>query len=132
MAKIQNLGITTSDCYPNKPFAFPSTFCKKQCSDGTRIQFNYYPKITKLDSFDAAVALFKTTDQVAVFAVIKVDDSFNYYSPFANTLRVGGPTFVYEYRVAELVGWKDGQSSTKLILRAGPGLQWGYDGYMQL
>ncbi len=78
------------------------------------------------------MALFKKSDQAAVFAVLKVDDAFNYYSPFGGSLIPGGPTSIFEYRVAELVGWKDGQSSAKVILRAGPGEQWGFDGYMQL
>lgn len=69
---------------------------------------------------------------MVVFAVLKVDDAFNYYSPFGGSLITGGPTSIFEYRVAELVGWKDGQSSAKVILRAGPGEQWGFDGYMQL
>ena len=65
-------------------------------------------------------------------AVIKVDHTFNYYSPFNPVLTQGGPKSVYEYRVAEVVGWKDAQKNLKVILRAGPGEQWGYNGFIDL
>ena len=34
--------------------------------------------------------------------------------------------------MAEVVGWKDAQKSVKVILRAGPGEQWGFNGYIDL
>ena len=63
-------------------------------------------------------------------AVLKVDEAFNYFSPFNAILTKGGPTSFYEFRVAEVLGWKNGQS--KVILRAGPGDQWGYNGFIDL
>lgn len=63
-------------------------------------------------------------------AVLKVDEAFNYFSPFKPVLTQGGPTAFYEYRVAEVLGWKNAQS--KVILRAGPGEQWGYNGFIDL
>ena len=66
---------------------------------------------------------------MTAFAILKVDDSFNFYSSFKNEL---GPAAseVYEYRIAEIVGWKNSQK--KLTLRGGPGLFWGYNGYIDL
>lgn len=54
-------------------------------------------------------------------AVIKVDSAFNFYSPFSQVLTQGGPKTFYEYRVAEVLGWKDALKNPKVILRAGPG-----------
>jgi len=65
-------------------------------------------------------------------AIIKVDDSFNYYSPFSANLNQGGPGLIYEYRVAEIVGWKDYFANPQVILRGGIGEQWGYNGYITL
>jgi hypothetical protein len=36
----------------------------------------------------------------------------------------------FEYRVAEIVGWKNTQK--KMTLRAGPGTFWGFNGYIDL
>jgi hypothetical protein len=60
---------------------------------------------------------------------LRVGDDFNYYSAFKPQL---GSTSqeVMEYRVAEIVGWKDNQQ--KLVLRAGPGPIWGFGGYADL
>lgn len=78
------------------------------------------------------VQIFKKDEAIAVMAIIKVDDAFNYYSPFRSSLASGGLTSFYEYRVAEVVGWKDYNSSPKVILRAGPGEHWGYNGFIDL
>jgi hypothetical protein len=67
---------------------------------------------------------------VVVFAIIKVDDSFNYYSPFNSKLDSAQLPNYFEYRVAEIVGWKNMQK--KMTLRAGPGLFWGFEGYIDL
>ena len=61
--------------------------------------------------------------------MLKVDDSFNFYSSFKAELG-GASSEAYEYRIAEIVGWKNSQK--KLTLRAGPGLFWGYNGYIDL
>ena len=65
-------------------------------------------------------------------AVIKVDSAFNFYSPFSQVLTQGGPKTFYEYRVAEVLGWKDALKNPKVILRAGPGQQWGFNGFIDL
>jgi hypothetical protein len=67
-------------------------------------------------------------------AIVKVDESFNFFSPFSAKLKEGGPTQgeVYEYRIGEIVGWKDYFNSPKLILRVGSGSLWGYNGYIDL
>lgn len=66
---------------------------------------------------------------MSIFAILRVGDDFNYYSAFKPQL--GSPNQeVLEYRVAEIVGWKEGQQ--KLVLRAGPGPMWGYGGYADL
>ena len=66
---------------------------------------------------------------MAAFAIVKVDDAFNFYSSFRPELASpsGEP---FEYRVAEVVGWKGAQQ--KLTLRAGPGAFWGFGGYVDL
>ncbi len=66
-------GITTADCYPNKPFSFPTGFCKRECHNGYPFTFNYYPKFTRYTNFSEIVDLFKKKDKIAVMAVIKVD-----------------------------------------------------------
>jgi hypothetical protein len=67
-------------------------------------------------------------------AIVKVDASFNYYSPFNAKLTEGGPkqNDIYEYRIGEIVGWKNYYNSPKLILRVGSGSQWGYYGFIDL
>ena len=66
---------------------------------------------------------------MTAFAILKVDDSFNYYSSFSANLNAK-VNEVYEYRVAEVVGWKNMQK--KVLLRAGPGVFWGFNGYLEL
>jgi hypothetical protein len=78
------------------------------------------------------IGLFKKNEQIAVMAIVKVDDAFNYYSPFGGSLTAGGPSSVYEYRVAEVLGWKDYLGSVKVILRAGAGEHWGFNGFIDL
>jgi hypothetical protein len=73
--------------------------------------------------------LFKKSDTATAFAIVKVDDSFNFYSSFKGDLSATVGEF-YEYRIAEVVGWKSMQK--KITLRAGPGLFWGYNGYIDL
>lgn len=65
--------------------------------------------------------MFRNNEDIAALAVIKVDNAFNYYSPFRSMLTPGGPKEMFEFRVAEVVGWKNAQTKTKVILRAGPG-----------
>lgn len=65
-------------------------------------------------------------------AVIKTDAAFNYFSAFNQKLTVGGPSEVFEYRVAEIVGWKEAITNLKIILRTGPGDQWGFNGFIDL
>lgn len=67
-------------------------------------------------------------------AIVKVDQTFNYYSPFSAKLTEGGPkpSDVYEYRIGEIVGWKNYNTSPKLILRVGSGSLWGYNGFIDL
>lgn len=93
-------GITTERCYPNRPLSYPNAFCKRECHDGSRFPFNYYPQFKQYSNFNEVANLFKTNDQIAVMAVLKVDDAFNYYSPFSPVLTQGGPTALFEYRVA--------------------------------
>lgn len=94
-------GITTSDCYLNRPFSYPNRFCKRECHDGLPFDFVFYPKFQKLNKgLEDIGNLLKTTEKIAFMAIIKVDDSFNYYSPFSANLNQGGPGQIYEYRVA--------------------------------
>lgn len=129
MELISRAGLTTADCYWNRPLDRPATFCKRACEDGFPFDFifkaNFKKHSSVLDVFD----LYRRSDKVAAFAIIKVDDSFNYYSSFKNDLSAA-ESEVYEYRVAEIVGWKNSQK--KVTLRAGPGLFWGYNGYIDL
>ena len=53
-------GITLEDCYPNKPFSYPSGFCKRECQDGSPFEFNYFPSFTRFTNFSDIVALFKS------------------------------------------------------------------------
>jgi hypothetical protein len=129
MGQISKVGITTNDCYINKPFQQPSTFCKRTCEDGFNFDFVFKASFKKHDSALDVFDLYKRSDKVAAFAIVKVDDAFNYYSSFKNELNTAvGET--YEYRVAEIVGWKNGQK--RVILRAGPGVFWGFNGYIDL
>jgi hypothetical protein len=93
-------GLTTETCYPNQPFSHPSDFCRRECHDGSPFSFNYYPVLKRYTNFTDIVNLFKTNEKLAVLAVVKVDDAFNYYSAFKPVLSQGGPRTVYEYRVA--------------------------------
>jgi hypothetical protein len=122
-------GLTTSDCYLNRPLEHPSDFCKPTCADGFDFDFLYKAKFQKYGSVAEIFELYRKSDSVTAFAILKVDDSFNFYSSFKAELSAS-PSEVYEYRIAEIVGWKNAQK--KLTLRAGPGLFWGYNGYVDL
>lgn len=86
MAQISKAGLTTNDCYLNRPFEHPSNFCKKQCDDGDQFDFVFKANFKKYDSITDIFNLFKTDDKVTAFAIIKVDDTFNFYSSFNNNL----------------------------------------------
>lgn len=129
MELISRTGLTTNDCYLNHPLEHPATFCKRTCDDGDSFDFIFKANFKKHGSALEVFDLFKKSDKVAAFAIIRVDDSFNFYSSFRAELSIAQSEF-YEYRVAEVVGWKNGQK--KLTLRAGPGTFWGYNGYLEL
>lgn len=129
MDHISRLGLTTNDCYLNRPFEGPATFCKRQCDNGFPFDFHFKANFKRYDSALEIFDLFKKSDRVAAFAIIKIDDSFNFYSSFNTNLNTKVTEF-YEYRVAEIVGWKNAQK--KITLRAGPGALWGFNGYMDL
>lgn len=82
MKKVVNSGSTLEKCYKNKPFNYPSSFCKRSCDDGEKFDFVYYPTFTRYAKFEDITNLFKTKEKISVMAIIKVDNAFNYYSPF--------------------------------------------------
>lgn len=129
MEQIADKGLTTNDCYLNKPLEQPSPFCKHECADGFPFDFIFKANFKKHDSALDIFNLYKKSDKVVAFAIVKVDEAFNYYSSFKGEL-ISTPAEVYEYRVAEIVGWKSSQK--KIILRAGPGAFWGFNGYIEL
>lgn len=61
----------------------------------------------------------KKNEKMAAFALLKVNDSFNFYNSLAPVLDKKPSSEFYEFRVAEILGWKNQQE--KVILRAGPG-----------
>lgn len=129
MDQIAKKGLTTNDCYLNTPLEQPSAFCKQTCADGFPFDFIFKASFQKHDSALDVFNLYKRNDNVVALAIIKVDESFNYYNSFKGELS-GSAGEVYEYRVAEIVGWKNSQK--KIILRAGPGAFWGFNGYIEL
>jgi hypothetical protein len=86
MDYISKKGLTTNNCYLNHPFEYPSTFCKRQCDNGDKFDFIFKVNFKKYNSPLDIFNLFKKTDRVTAFAIIKVDDSFNYYSSFNSNL----------------------------------------------
>jgi len=41
---IEKYGITTDDCYLNRPLEYPSTFCQRQCNNGYDFPFHFKAK----------------------------------------------------------------------------------------
>jgi hypothetical protein len=103
MDQIAKKGLTTNDCYLNTPLEQPSTFCKHACADGFPFDFIFKANFQKHDSALDVFNLYKRSDNVVALAIIKVDESFNYYSSFKGDLSASVGE-VYEYRVAEIVG----------------------------
>jgi hypothetical protein len=72
-----------------------------------------------------------TADETTTaFVIVKVYNSMNYYSssnlsPLEN---VSGENF--EYRVGEIVGWKN--KGLDLVVRIGSGEGWGFNGFANL
>lgn len=125
---VQTKGATTDACYLNKPVELAGG-CKRVCHDGEEFDFTYFANFKKytniLDIFD----LFKKSEKTVAFAILKVDDTFNYFNSLSPVLS-NNPTDVFEYRIAEILGWKSKQE--KVILRAGMGEGWGYGGFIDL
>lgn len=128
MKFVSKKGAANDDCYPNKPVELAGS-CRRVCHDGDEIDFTYFADFNRhtnvLDVFD----LLKKNEKTVAFAIIKVDDTFNYFNSLSPVLS-GNPTDVFEYRVAEVLGWKSKQE--KVILRAGMGEGWGYGGFVDL
>jgi hypothetical protein len=92
MKRLEKEGITTAACYPNQPFSYPGKICKRECHDGRPFPFNYRPKFQSITGLDDMGTLLKKTEKIAFMAIIKVDEAFNYYSPFSSSLIQGGPS----------------------------------------
>jgi hypothetical protein len=84
----------------------------------------------------SVIELFKKNDKISVFAVVKINDGFNYYSSFNS--QIGGEVSeskvgdVSDLRIGEIVGWRNAQQSLKLIMRMGVGQQWGFNGFIDM
>jgi hypothetical protein len=126
MDHLSRFGLTTNDCYLNRPLERPSPICKRKCDNGYDFDFVFKVKFQKYDNILEIFDLLKQSKKVSMFALLRVGDDFNYYSAFKPQLGSANQEML-EYRVAEIVGWKDGQN--KIVLRAGPGPMWGYGGY---
>ena len=82
MEQIGRVGLTTNDCYWNRPLEQPATFCRRTCEDGFGFDFIFRANFKKHSSALEVFDLYKRSDKVAAFAILKVDDSFNFYSSF--------------------------------------------------
>ena len=60
---------------------------------------------------------------------MKVYDSYNYYSSEKPILS-DSTELPYEYRVAEVVGWR--KKGAELIVRLGSGAGWGFNGFANI
>ena len=68
-------------------------------------------------------------EKTTAFLIVKVFNSMNYYSSqHPNNLNDSGEAF--EYRVGEIVGWKN--KGNEIVVRLGLGDGWGYNGFANL
>lgn len=69
-------------------------------------------------------------EKTSGFVIVKVFSSMNYYSSQHPGALDGIEAEPYEYRVGEIVGWKN--KGKDVVVRLGLGDGWGYNGFANL
>ena len=87
-------GLTTKQCYPDKPLSMPSPNCPRYCSDGERLESPKKARFVKYQSAEEVFGLLKSKEKAVALAIVKVDPTFNFYSSFHAHLNVKFVTFL--------------------------------------
>jgi hypothetical protein len=80
--------------------------CQPTCHNDEKFDFVYKITLTKYDNVQSIFNLLKKNEKMAAFALLKVNDSFNFYNSLTPALEENPSSEFYEFRIAEIVGWK--------------------------
>lgn len=125
IARLKNIGVATSACYPFNPLLSPKK-CATRCPSNNQTITRTTVKTVSEVNKDITSVTNQIGNYGPIVAILEYRDSLNYY----NSGVVSNTGELYGSLAMEIIGWKD--QGHILVAKGNFGTSWGMNGYMQI